>query len=232
MAELTFELQEGEILGLIGPNGAGKTTVFNCLSGVLVPDEGDILFHGQSLMGKRPFQICRNGLARTFQIAKPFLSISVFDNVMIGALSREKSTSGAKMVTREVLELTGLSGVAHRSTHELTLSLRKQLELARALATQPDVLLLDEVMAGLNPIEAELLMELIREINQQGVSILLVEHMMRGVMALSNRVIVINFGRKIAEGLPHEVVKDQGVIEAYQGSFLNKEEKGRIHATI
>ncbi|MBW2016253.1 MAG: ABC transporter ATP-binding protein [Deltaproteobacteria bacterium] len=217
VVDLTIELNDGEILGLIGPNGAGKTTVFNCLSGFLAPDEGTILFHGEPIRGLQPFQISLMGLARTFQIVKPFLTIPVLDNVLIGALTREKSIKKARSQAMEILEFTGLTPYADKEAQGLPLPLRKRLELARALATQPDVLLLDEVMAGLNPTEVDELIELIREINQQGISILLIEHVMRGVMALSERMVVINYGRKIAEGSPQEVVKDQGVIEAYLG---------------
>lgn len=222
VTDLTFELAEGEILGLIGPNGAGKTTVFNCLSGFLVPEEGDILFHEISIQRTPPFRISLMGLARTFQIVKPFLNISVLDNVMVGALTKERSITKARSVAIEILEFMGLSGYSRKEAQSLPLPLRKRLELARALATQPEVLLLDEVMAGLNPTEVDELIELIKEVNQQGVSILLIEHVMRGVMALSQRVIVINYGRKIAEGSPQEVVKDEAVIEAYLGKeFLS-----------
>ena len=222
---LSFEMGAGEILGLIGPNGAGKTTVFNCLTGFLPIDEGDILLDSQSVVGRQPYQICQMGVARTFQIVKPFLTISVLDNVMVGALARERSTARARQAAMEIIEFVGLAKMAHQEAQGLPLPMRKRLELARALATQPKILLLDEVMAGLNPTEVDNLIGLVQEINRRGISIFLIEHVMRGVMALSQRVIVINYGQKIAEGPPQEVVKDQGVVEAYLGKeFLSAED--------
>jgi len=222
VGDLSFELEKGGIIALIGPNGAGKTTVFNCLSGFLPPDEGEVYLEGKQLGGLQPFQICQMGMARTFQIVKPFLTISVLDNVMVGALSKEKSTSKAKKKSLEIIEFIGLSSWTHKEAQGLPLPLRKRLELARALATQPKVLLLDEVMAGLNPTDVDELIALLKEVNRQGVSIFLIEHVMRGVMALSKWVIVINYGIQIAEGSPEDVVKDQQVIEAYLGKeFLS-----------
>ena len=215
--DLSFSLGEGEIVSLIGPNGAGKTTVFALLSGFLVPDAGDILLRGRSLLGLSPHAICARGLARTFQIVRPFPRLSALANVEVGALIRESRRPVARERARAVLEQVGLGAKADQPAGSLTLAERKRLELARALATRPALLLLDEVMAGLNASEIERIVEQVRGINRSGVTILLIEHVMRAVMSLSGRVIAINHGELLVAGRPDEVAGDPRVIEAYLG---------------
>ncbi len=214
---VSFDLAEGEMLGLIGPNGAGKTTLFHMVSGFLPPDEGTITLAGEPLAGLRPHDICLRGLVRTFQVARPFLRLSVLENVMVGALERVEHRREAVAIAEEILRFTGLAEKSGSPGHSLTLPDRKRLELARALATGPRALLLDEVMAGLNPTETGRLIDLIRAVQARGVTILLIEHVMKAVMSLSQRVLVLSYGELIAEGRPEEVVRNRKVIEAYLG---------------
>ncbi|HET7876795.1 MAG TPA: ABC transporter ATP-binding protein [Methylomirabilota bacterium] len=217
VGNLSLEMASGEILGLIGPNGAGKTTVFNLISGFLHPDTGEIRFRGRSVVGLKPHAVCLLGLARTFQIVRPFPHLSVLANVRVGALARHPRAADAEGKARAVVEQMGLGAKAETRASSLTLAERKRLELARALATEPSLLLLDEVMAGLTATETEAMVALIRRIHAAGVSLLLIEHNMRAVMSLSQRIVVLSFGEKIAEGAPAAVAVHPKVIEAYLG---------------
>jgi branched-chain amino acid transport system ATP-binding protein len=217
LRDVSFGIDRGEILGLIGPNGAGKTTLFNAVAGVFPPESGTIQFNGEEITGLRPHELCMKGIARTFQITKPFLNITVLDNMMVGALCNEKNLGAGKRISLEVLEFVGLAAKKDVMAGSLTLEDRKRLELARALATKPTLLLLDEVMAGLNPKEMEDTLKLIRKVHAEGMTIFIVEHVMKAIMSVSHRIMVLHHGEKIAEGAPNEVVQNQKVVDAYLG---------------
>jgi branched-chain amino acid transport system ATP-binding protein len=218
VSDASFSLPEGSVNALIGPNGAGKTTIFNVVAGVYAPDAGEILFGGRAIHGLRPHQVCAAGIGRTFQIVKPFSGLSVLDNVVVGALLRSTDVSAAKRYAAEIIEMLGLGAKRDLPASSLTLPDRKRLEVARALATRPRLLLLDEVMAGLRPTECDQMVEVFREINRsQGLTILLIEHVMRAVMALAQHVGVLHHGEVIARGTPAEVVRDPAVLESYLG---------------
>ena len=219
VAELSFTVGEGEILGLIGPNGAGKSTVFNLINGVYPPDEGRVVFRSEDITGMVPFRVVRLGLARTHQIVQPLATMSVLDNCIVGACFGRENLPLARAagVAREVAELVGLTDRLGDPASQLTIAGKKRLELARALCARPLLLLLDEVLAGLNPTEVERMIGVIRQIRERGVSILIIEHLMQAIMSLSDRVVVLSSGRKLAEGHPAAVAANPVVIEAYLG---------------
>jgi branched-chain amino acid transport system ATP-binding protein len=217
LRSVNFSIQEGEILGLIGPNGAGKTTLFNVIAGVFPSDSGRIRFDGEEITGLKPFDLCGKGIVRTFQIVKPFLNITVLDNLMVGALGKERDIRTALRDSFEILEFAGLAPKRDLLAGSLTLEDLKRLEMARALATKPKLLLLDEVVAGLNPKEMEGTLALIRKVHAEGTTIFMVEHVMKAIMSISDRIMVLHHGEKIAEGTPREVAQNQAVIEAYLG---------------
>ncbi|MCU0604249.1 MAG: ABC transporter ATP-binding protein [Desulfobacterales bacterium] len=213
----SLDVNEGDIVGLIGPNGAGKSTLFNCVAGVFPPTAGDILFLGEKINGQKPWDLCHKGLARTFQIVKPFASRTVLYNVMVGAFATTDKRSEAEQRAREVLQHLNMDDKKDQRAGNLTIADRKRLEIARALATRPKLLLLDEVMAGLRPTEVDEMVAIIKRLREGGMTIFVIEHIMRAIMALSDRIAVLHFGTKIAEGSPQEITRDERVIKAYLG---------------
>jgi branched-chain amino acid transport system ATP-binding protein len=214
---LHLTVEPGEILGIIGPNGAGKTTAFNMIAGYFPPDTGEIVFKGEAIAGMRPWEVSRRKIARTFQLAKPFGDLTVLENVMVGGFHHQGSREAARQKAEEVLRFVGMAPQADVEAHNLTVVDRKRLELARCLATDPELLLLDEVVAGATPAEASAMMDLIRKIRDNGVTILMVEHVMRVIMGLSHRVLVLHHGETIAVGEPQTVSRDPAVLKAYLG---------------
>jgi len=215
--DVSFEVQKGEILGLIGPNGAGKTTLFNVVNGFYHPSRGEVFFQDRKISGFKPHQICQRGIARTFQVVKPLQRMSVLDNVIASSFLRARDKNHANEIARESLQFTGLYDDRHVISKGLPLGKRKRLEIARALATQPELLLLDESFAGLNPAELDESIGIIRRIKDRGITIMIIEHHMKVIMAISDRIVVLNYGEKIAEGSPLEIRGNPLVVEAYLG---------------
>ncbi len=217
---VSFRMAPQEIVGLIGPNGAGKTTLFNIISGYYRPTRGRVVFADQDVTGMAPYELAKLGIGRTFQIVKPFAGLSVLDNVVVASLLKHPRRKDAESHAWKILELTGLADRGHHPASTLTLPGRKRLEISKALALEPTLLLLDEVIAGLNPTEADRTVQLILRLRERGLTILIVEHIMRVIMNLSDRVVVLNYGQKIAEGSPKEVAENPAVIEAYLGESV------------
>ncbi len=214
---LNMHLEEGEALGLIGPNGAGKTTAFNLIVGVYQPTSGKVLFNSEDITGLKPYQVCHKGIGRTFQVVKPFGNMTVEQNIMVGAFAKTSSPRGARQIASNIMEKVGLQAKKNVLAHNLTIPERKRLEMAKALATNPQLLLLDEVLAGLNPTELEEAIKLIKSINEDGITIMMIEHVLQATMAICSRIVVLDYGRKIAEGSPQEVTSNPEVIKAYLG---------------
>jgi branched-chain amino acid transport system ATP-binding protein len=218
VSHVSFDVQPGEMFAVIGPNGAGKTTLFNMIAGAMAPDGGSITFAGEKIDGLRSDQIAQRGIGRTFQLVRPFPSLSVEDNVVVGALMQTNELEGARNIAHEIMSQLDLLGKRAQIASSLTLPDRKRLEVARALAGRPKLLLLDEVMAGLRPTETDRIVAILRELNRAGLTILLIEHVMRAVAALASRILVLHHGAAIAEGTPENVLRDPAVVHSYLGA--------------
>jgi branched-chain amino acid transport system ATP-binding protein len=221
LTDISFGVEKGEILGLIGPNGAGKTTMFNVVNGFYAPSVGEVYFNEKKISGLKPHQICKMGIARTFQVVRPLQRMSVLDNVIASAFLRVKSRAQAVDIALETIKFTGLYDDREVISKGLPLGKRKKLEIARALATQPEMLLLDESFAGLNSAELDESIEIIRKIKARGITIMIIEHHMKVIMAISDRIVVLSYGQKLAEGTPHEIGNNPLVVEAYLGETEN-----------
>ena len=228
--DVSFTVKENETLALIGPNGAGKTTSFHLITGFHRADSGSVLAFGQEVVGLKPHDVCALGLARTFQVAKPFGAMTVLANVMTGAFLRDRHIVAAREKAREAIDFVGLSAREQTPAKDLTTIDQRRLEMARALATQPRILLLDEVMAGLNPAEIDQAVALVGKLSQRGLTIVIVEHVMRAIMAVARHIVVLDHGQKIAEGTPKEIVENPEVIRAYLGSYVHTPPPGGAHA--
>lgn len=228
--DVSFSVQENETVALIGPNGAGKTTSFHLITGFHRPDSGSVTAFGKEVVGMKPHDVCALGMARTFQVAKPFGAMTVLDNVMTGAFLRDRHVAAAREKALEAIEFTGLAAKEKTAAKDLTTIDQRRLEMARALATQPRILLLDEVMAGLNPFEIDQAVALVKKLSSRGLTIVIVEHVMRAIMAVAKHIVVLDHGQKIAEGAPKEIVENPEVIRAYLGSYVHPPAAGESHA--
>ncbi|RUQ28694.1 ABC transporter ATP-binding protein [Peribacillus cavernae] len=218
---VSFDVNENEIVGIIGPNGAGKTTLFNLISGSLPVTSGQVVFNNEDITSQKPYVICKKGIGRTYQIVKPFGNISVLENAMVGAFNKASSTKEAREYSLEILKKVGLDKKKDQIGKSLTIADKKRLEVAKALATQPTLLLLDEVMAGLNPSEVKEILPMIKGLRESGITIILIEHIMEVVMNVCDRIVVVHHGEKIAEGTPKEITNNPEVIKAYLGEELS-----------